>query len=114
MNNCQKEPHPRSKQWHQLNEENGKGQKSRRLKKQRSADHPFYIMHRPDNVDPAEWKRWVDEAEPDYSEDDESVAITQEQFNDFQWKYNDHRQEAMEPQMTVWIVNNCIRQLEER
>ena len=71
-------------------------------------------MHRPDNVDPEEWKRWVDEAESDYSEDDESVAITQEQFNDFQWKYNDHRQEAMEPQMPAWIVNNCIRQVKER
>ena len=113
-NHCQKGPHPRSKQWHQPNEENGQGPKSRRLKKQRSADHPFYNMHRPDNADPEEWKRWVDEAEPDYSEDDERVAITQEQFNDFQWKYNDHRQEAMEPQMPAWIVNHCIRQLKER
>ena len=45
--------------------------------KTRSADHPFYTKHIPDNADPEEWKIWVDEAEPDYSEDDESVAITQ-------------------------------------
>ena len=107
-------PHPRSKHGHQPNDENGNGHKSRSSKKPRSADHPFYTKHRPDNADPAEWKIWVDEAEPDYSEDDESVAITQGQFNDFQWKYNDHRQEAMKPQMPAWIVNNCIRQLQAK
>ena len=97
-------PHPRSKQGHQPNDENGNGHKRRSSKKPKSADHPFYTKHRPDDTDHEEWMMTtIYEAEPDYSEDDESATVTQDNVNDIQERYNMHHTEDdnVEPIMTV-------------
>ena len=84
-------------------------QRSRSKKQQRSAEHPHYTKHRPQNCPPEEWKRYVDEAEPSDSDDDEIEIITQKQFSEHQWSYAERYQEAMEPQMPSWIVKKLYK-----
>ena len=56
----------------------------------------------------------MDEAEPSDSDDDEMEIITQRQFREHQWSYAERYQEAMEPQMPSWMVNNCIKQFQSK
>ena len=97
-------PHPRPQKEHQLNDEKEKGPKYRSSKETMCADHPFYPKHRPDNADSEEWMmHTIYEAELDYSEDEESATVTQDNVNDIQVRHNMHHTEDdnAEPTMTL-------------